>query len=59
MKEKSNSSFKEYFLPEEMRSELKDPLGELITKEPTLKLIKLVEEEKPPIVIFVGRQESS
>jgi len=54
MKEKSNSSFKEYFLPEEMRSELKDPLGELLTKEPTLKLIKLVEDEKPPLIIFVG-----
>ena len=54
MKDKSNSSFNEYLLPEEMRSELKDPLGELITEEPTLKLIKLVEEENPPIIIFVG-----
>ncbi|NHJ31628.1 MAG: DUF359 domain-containing protein [Asgard group archaeon] len=54
MKEKIEDAFKEYILPEEMRSELKKPLGELITKEPTLKLIKIIQKENPPIIIFVG-----
>lgn len=54
MKDKSSNSFKEYSLPEEMRSELKEPLGELITIDPTLTLIKRIQEENPPIIVFVG-----
>jgi uncharacterized protein (UPF0218 family) len=54
MNDKSKSSFKEYLLPEEMRSELKEPMGELITIEPTPTLIKRIQKENPPLVILVG-----
>ncbi|MBK5114926.1 MAG: DUF359 domain-containing protein [Candidatus Heimdallarchaeota archaeon] len=54
MKDNSKDSFKEYLLPEEMRSELKEPLGELITGEPTQKLLEIIQEEHPPLIIFVG-----
>ncbi len=54
MTEKAKSFLKEYILPEEMRSELKEPLGELITIDPSLSLIKRIQEEQPPIVILVG-----
>ncbi|NHK29928.1 MAG: DUF359 domain-containing protein [Asgard group archaeon] len=44
----------DFLLPINMREELKIPLGELITIEPTKTLIKLVDEEQPPLVVFVG-----
>jgi len=43
-----------YLLPEEMRDELKEPLGELLVKEPTKTLIELVAKLQPPIVVMVG-----
>jgi uncharacterized protein (UPF0218 family) len=54
MKDKSTNSFKEYLLPEEMRSELKEPLGELLTGDPTQKLLKIIKEENPPMIVFIG-----
>jgi uncharacterized protein (UPF0218 family) len=41
-------------LPESMRDELKKPLGQLITSQPTKTLIKLIEQDQPPLIIFVG-----
>lgn len=41
-------------LPDEMRTEFKEPLGLLLTQNPTQELIKLVYDEKPPILILVG-----
>ena len=41
-------------LPDEMREELANPLGELITKTPTLELIKRINADKPPLVVLVG-----
>jgi uncharacterized protein (UPF0218 family) len=43
-----------FLLPINMREELKTPLGKLITIEPTKTMIKLVEKEQPPLVVFVG-----
>ncbi|HUU77607.1 MAG TPA: DUF359 domain-containing protein [candidate division Zixibacteria bacterium] len=42
------------FLPEEMRDELKKPLGFLLFENPTENLIRLLAEEKPSLVIFIG-----
>ncbi|NHJ39121.1 MAG: DUF359 domain-containing protein [Asgard group archaeon] len=44
----------DFFLPDNMRSELKKPLGKLIKRKPTRTLIKLVKKNKPPMVVFVG-----
>lgn len=44
----------DFLLPINMRRELKKPLGKLITIEPTKTLIKLVDKEQPPLVVFVG-----
>ncbi|MFW9923002.1 MAG: GTP-dependent dephospho-CoA kinase family protein [Candidatus Thorarchaeota archaeon] len=41
-------------LPEEMRAELKQPLGKLLTINPNETLKNLIEKTKPPLVIFVG-----
>ncbi|NHJ47769.1 MAG: DUF359 domain-containing protein [Asgard group archaeon] len=41
-------------LPESMRNELKKPLGQLITSQPTKTLIQLIEKDQPQLVIFVG-----
>ena len=41
-------------LPEDMRSELKKPLGKLIVFQPTKKLIRIIRKEKPPLLVFVG-----
>jgi len=43
-----------FILPEEMREEFKKPLGKLLTKNPTKELIKQIEEQNPPLIIFVG-----
>ena len=45
---------KDYILPQEMRNELKQPLGVLLTENPTRNLIKKIKEENPPLVIFIG-----
>lgn len=41
-------------LPSSMRQELKTPLGQLITKEPTTSLLTLITKEQPPLVVLVG-----
>lgn len=41
-------------LPEEMREDLAKPLGELITRAPTLELIKRISVDNPPLVVLVG-----
>jgi hypothetical protein len=41
-------------LPQNMRSELKDPLGFLLKNKPTERLIKKIKDDNPPLVIFVG-----
>jgi hypothetical protein len=41
-------------LPQKMRKELKQPLGELITEEPTMELLRRIENERPPLVILIG-----
>jgi uncharacterized protein (UPF0218 family) len=41
-------------LPESMRDELRKPIGKLLTDKPTKALIKLVNEQKPPLLILVG-----
>ena len=41
-------------LPESMRDELKEPLGQLITSQPTKTLIQFIEKDHPPLVVFVG-----
>ena len=51
--EEALSSFN-YFLPVEMRSELKQPLGELIVENPTQNLLNRIQKDKPPLTIFVG-----
>jgi len=53
-KSQSSSISHNLILPEELRDELKEPLGELITKEPSQELIRRYKKEKPPLVILVG-----
>ena len=54
MKKEKIFSSQDYFLPVEMREELKQPLGELITEAPTKSLLQRIENEKPRLTIFVG-----
>ncbi|MBD3191458.1 MAG: DUF359 domain-containing protein [Candidatus Heimdallarchaeota archaeon] len=41
-------------LPTSLRQELKAPLGQLITEQPTASLLSLIIKEQPPLVILVG-----
>ncbi|RLI72400.1 MAG: hypothetical protein DRP02_01955 [Candidatus Gerdarchaeota archaeon] len=43
-----------YILPEELREELKKPLGTLLVDMPTKALIEIVAESQPPCVVMVG-----
>ncbi len=54
MTNEKNFSSQDYFLPEDMREELKQPLGELITESPTESLLERIDSEKPLLTIFVG-----
>ena len=54
MTKETNFSTQDHFLPVEMREELKQPLGELITESPTKSLLKRIECKKPRLTIFVG-----
>jgi len=54
---KSKTPTQTLILPPELRQELKNPLGQLITgspKETMTKLKQLIKEEKPPKIISVG-----
>ncbi|MEA2069928.1 MAG: DUF359 domain-containing protein [Asgard group archaeon] len=41
-------------LPEELRSELKKPIGELLEKNPTKQLLSRINRTNPPLTVFVG-----
>ncbi|MBN1328979.1 MAG: DUF359 domain-containing protein [Candidatus Heimdallarchaeota archaeon] len=41
-------------LPFELRSKLTEPLGELITSNPTKELMMRISEQNPPLVVLVG-----
>ena len=54
MKNEDPLSSYDYLLPVEMRDELKQPLGELITENPTQNLLERIRRDNPPLTIFVG-----
>ncbi|HUT80015.1 MAG TPA: DUF359 domain-containing protein [Candidatus Bathyarchaeia archaeon] len=49
-----NDHILKLILPVELRSEMKEPMGELITINPTKELIERIRKQNPPLVVLVG-----